>query len=170
MRLTFLVAIALIALIMAGACIKPAATPPADTSGTAARTPTGSNETTPATGQEPPAAAGGPEGTSMSGQLPDKWPESVPVMEGLAVGTGVKIDGPPLIINVGLHGNVPMDDVQAFYTSLAGWERNPSLPWKTTGAERQFSLKSGEHEHLGVTIREDAGETKVLFVYGNDAG
>lgn len=187
MRLTFFVAIALIALIVVGACTKPAANRPSgttDAGANGAQTPPDSNDLTPATGQEPisvsggesgrtmlrpPSDAGGTTGVTLTGEIPEKWPESIPVMEGLLVGPSAKIEGPPLIINMGLHGNVPVDDVQAFYTSLEAWERNPNLPWNVTGRERQFNLKHGEHEFVGVTIRNESGETKVLFVYTNDA-
>ena len=187
MRSILLLAVAIIALIVIGACTKQAENSPSGTSDTVAngeQTPPDSNGLTPGTGQEPlsvsgdesgrtmlrPPDAAGRTGITTTGQIPEQWPATIPVMEGLKVGPSAKIDGPPLIINIGLHGNVPVDDVQAFYTSLEGWERNPNLPWNVTGRERQFNLKHGEHEFVGVTIQNETGETKVLFVYTNDAG
>jgi hypothetical protein len=176
--LTAVLLTAIISMLFLTGCPKPAET---DTTGT----PSGQTNT-----QTPPQDQGMPEGTSSNSdasgltstsptgtaapvetvgqELPTQWPAFIPIMDGFTTGTSSLIEKPVLIINLGITGTPSIDEATAFYTNLEGWTKNEPLPWVVEGPERQFNLKHGDHDFLGVTIREKEGKTNILFVYNND--
>ena len=96
--------------------------------------------------------------------LPPEWPSSVPIMTGLTDVEG-SFSG-QYRKEVTLTGNLSIDAVMAFYSSLEGWWKDPAsiYPDITEGPVRRLSfVRSGEN--LFVHITEEENATKLVLIY-----
>jgi hypothetical protein len=156
---------------------KPVATNGANTGGTRSggeALSAGNTEGTPNQGYEDrPGTVAGAEGavthgavgsvvTRTIGDIPENWPEDIPIMEGFSVVNGQESSQGMMAIL--LTGAVPVDDVFKFYSSLEGWQKDPNVPWVVDGPNRTIKLVRSL-ENLSVNIYENQGKTQLSLTY-----
>lgn len=174
-----LVALAILVLVVSAACggqKKPAPAP-----GAGQQTPRTETEQPgePADIGEPATMEGEGEGktvtlsdggtTITAGEsLPEAWPADVPIMEGFTImgAWSTEDEGEGEIgMSVGAEGDVPIADVEEFYSALPGWERAPKL--MITGGEGEmvnFTLTKDETALTVNAVRQE-GETILTLAY-----
>jgi hypothetical protein len=94
--------------------------------------------------------------------MPDGWPESIPVMEGLTVVSGaIGGEGTPFTFGLYLSGNLPKADVFDFYTTLPGWTLNEE---ESPQGSALFTNEAGEKFQAIPKEMED-GSIQVGLIY-----
>lgn len=70
----------------------------------------------------PPPPPPPPENITLTEGIPEGWPDSIPIMEGLnVIGGGIGDEGASFDLGVYLSGSLPVADVLDFYATLEGW-------------------------------------------------
>lgn len=137
--------------------------PPANPTPTPTPTPheTPAPPPTPPTPTETPAQPERAQVTTTEG-MPDGWPESIPVMEGLTVVSGaIGAEGAPFSLGLYLSGNLPKADVFDFYTTLPGWTLNEE---ESPQGSAMFTNEAGEKFQAIPKEMED-GTVQVGLIY-----
>jgi hypothetical protein len=157
------------------ACPKPAPTPPANPANT--QPPATQNNPSPDTsgngatqtlppGSNPPISSDSTGSTNTTaGALPQEWPASVVLMPAFSVVTSnVSRPATSLIIVLAARGDVAIDDAQAFYSTIEGWEKDERVPWQTTGEKRTMKYTRGS-ETLSISLKADNGQSLLEMMY-----
>jgi hypothetical protein len=100
--------------------------------------------------------------------LPPGWPKDVPVMDGLNLQHAQTTQGG---IDAMLVGDVPIEKVEAFYSGLSGWIRQPDSdagsmpnPGDQPNKPKNFTMIKGT-DSLTVTLGSQGAGTSVRLFY-----
>jgi len=165
MRHIRLIAVCLIlAASLALACAKqPRATPNAQNTGNEVPAGTTSNNTGPASSTD-----GGITSTITGLNPPAGWPSDLPIMPGLTIQHAGQVDGG---LDVMLIGTVPLDQVEAFYSTMTGWTRQPEneseIPADAASNGKTFVMVRGQETlTVSVVARDQSTSVRLLYVKG----
>ena len=100
-----------------------------------------------------------------SNALPQEWPLDVQIMPNFTIinSTSANPQGAK-VMTVIATGVASLDDATAFYSNLAGWEKDDRAPWLTSGEQRYIKYRRGT-ENLSINIRTQDGKTQLNIVY-----
>jgi hypothetical protein len=99
---------------------------------------------------------------------PNGWPSDLPIMPGLTIQHAGQVDGG---LDVMLIGTVPLDQVEAFYSTMTGWTRRPEneseIPADAASNGKTFVMVRGQ-ETLTVSMvtRDQSTSVRLLYVKG----
>ncbi len=108
---------------------------------------------------------------TITKEMPEGWPEDVPLMEGFTLqggATAAESDEHREGLVVNAKGDVPLADVEAFYGDLPGWTR-VNVPTGTMGQDVLLVVLERGEEHLNVTaqVTDEGTELQMLYVATN---
>ena len=104
---------------------------------------------------------------SSSGELPEGWPEDIPIMEGLMIrhGNTVMDAAGVEIMMVLASGNIPPEEIADFYRDLPGWQVTEDSPDSENGAESIGFMTLRDQEELNVVVAREEETTSLTLVY-----
>jgi len=116
-----------------------------------------------ASGQSAPSGGADAPSEEASGSAPpEEWPEDIPIYQGLTIRSGQKAGENGYML--GMVGDVPGEDVLAFYDSLEGWESAES---ESDYSEGIASIYTRGDEDLEVYVRNTSDGIMVRLTYYN---
>jgi hypothetical protein len=111
--------------------------------------------------QGAPAGTPGESGDEGAGaELPEEWPDDIPIFSGLTVRTGQKAGENGYML--GMVGEAALEDVLGFYNALEGWEFTGENDSYSEGVAKIYTRGD---EELEVYVRNTPDGVMVRLTY-----